>query len=230
MEEKDQDEGSGAEGEEEDEEEEEKDEKGRIWFPGNPWPNGHEIVDFSIEFTLDVEENVLRLDLHLSTDDYYAEDDKSKKLEEEEPEDDWSARVVWTNYHHCMISTSEWDGKGFVIGSPDHVFDYSKLHGAVFRFDQLDQNGDGKGDQQCDSYIHGHDEVRDHTIKFSKNPDVPHGWDIEWTGRVMRRAVRMFRAVIHGARLPPHVSRPSGVTKKRAAQTLAACSIGLKFM
>ena len=119
--------------------------------------------------------------------------------------------------------------KGFVIGSPDKVFEYSKLHGSVFHFDQLDQNGEGQGHQQCDSYIHGHDEVRDHTIVFTKNPDVPHGWDIEWTGCVMRDEVRTFRAVIRGARLPNVFGYPSGVAKERAAEILAACSTGLEL-
>ena len=90
-----------------------KTEPNRIYFKGNPYPNGHQISKFIWSGRIDEDQNIW-FDFHLESDKYYAEDESD---DVEEPESDWKAKIVWGNYHSCKISSTYWgeENKGIKL-------------------------------------------------------------------------------------------------------------------
>lgn len=107
----------------------------RIYFPGNPWEQGHKITEFA--WTAKVEDNNVWLLLDLKSDYYYAEDEKIEEDEESEDNDAlsaWKAPIVWCNYHRCIISSTYWHYGGFKVCSVENYsLDY--LKNREFRID-----------------------------------------------------------------------------------------------
>src|SRR5262249_44101439 len=131
---------------------------GTITFKGNPWPDGHGIKTFVWSGRLFSDRVTFDFDLR-SVD--YDDDDDAEEEEEEEDDDrgDWGAKIVWTNYHACTLSSG--DSEGFVVGTEKRPVDLDALDGQSFRVDRLPLAG-----KPCfATYLLGHDSVADHKVK-----------------------------------------------------------------
>lgn len=161
----------------------------RIYFDGNPWPNGHRIAHFEWSAHFKTEEAYSRtpglyFDLHVKTAEY-DEEDLDDELEEEEPPTDWQAKIVWNNYHSCTLSTQEWDDKGFCVGTADAPFNPVTLDGQTFLVDHLENDAPENFDFDStafDVYLLGHDAVAFHTITFTRIEN--NTYKIDWQGKL----------------------------------------------
>jgi hypothetical protein len=104
--------------------------RNRIFFPGNPWPEGHPIEEF--RWTASVRNNAVWFDLHLRSEDYEAEREIEEPEEEGDEDDfpsDWEAPGVWTNYHRCTLSSTQWPNyRGFAV-CPLSAFSLERIDG-----------------------------------------------------------------------------------------------------
>jgi hypothetical protein len=174
----------------------------RIYFPDNPWPEGHLLKEFV--WSMRAQNGQIWFDFHLKSDNYYAE----RVIETEEDEDfdsAWESPDVWGNYHACTLSSTQWGGGGgFLVGIASS-FDLSQLDGREFVVDDpppedLEENAFG-------IYLLGHDAVAQHRIKFTQASSA-NRFNIEWSGRVALAYVgdydyeHAFHAVILDAESP----------------------------
>ncbi|MFC7339654.1 hypothetical protein ACFQY0_20890 [Haloferula chungangensis] len=154
-------------------------EENRIWFPGNPWPEGHPIKDFA--WTAEVRKGIVWFFLHLKTADYYSERDIDD--EGEDFDSSWEAPIVWGNYHSCTISSTDWHDGGFPV-CPCSEYSIESLDGYEAIVDPLPINPDGDWDDLAfHTYLLGHDSVAGHKIKFSRRNDS-NDFDIHWEGKI----------------------------------------------
>jgi len=158
---------------------------GRIKFPGNPWPKGHPIK--KAKWSASLSEEGLRFHFHVESRDYDLGDKRPYRDEEEDMDDDWKARIVWNNYHSCILSSTYWGHPGFLVAAPGNPLDLERLEGKTFRVDRT--KGDKLG-QEYDReelsfgiYLLGHDAVCDHRIRFVKRRG-PATYDIHWRARI----------------------------------------------
>ena len=153
---------------------------GRIHFAGNPWPEGHAIKTF--EWTARQVDGRVWFDLHLVTQDYYAE----REIEDDEDVEyasDWEAPIVWGNYHACILSSTYWDeDRGF---DACDLADFSPawLDGRRFEVDPVEGEIDDVEALAFHIYLLGHDSAVDHRIEFSRIGDSDR-FDIVWSGRI----------------------------------------------
>ncbi|MGG3803557.1 hypothetical protein [Metabacillus fastidiosus] len=166
----------------------------RIYFVDNPWPDGHPIINFewSAHFKYKKEDELagemgLYFDLHLETADYYKEDDENEDEDDDNDEavSDWKSKIVWNNYHSCTLSSTEWDNKGFLVGSDKAPFNPETLDGKEFRIDFLSKDEQEDLDLDLtafDVYLLGHDAAAFHTIKFTKIEGST--YQIDWKGKL----------------------------------------------
>jgi hypothetical protein len=155
--------------------------RGRITFPGNPWPDGHAIK--TAAWTAVLEPAGLRFHLHVVSADYYADDDDDDY--DSEPDDAWKARNVWSNYHACILSSTHWGDDGFLAATPGKPIDLDKLAGKTFRVErvagkQLPERGD---ERAFGIYLLGHDTATDHRIELVKRRG-PWTYDVRWRARI----------------------------------------------
>lgn len=154
--------------------------KGRITFPGNPWPEGHEILEFL--WSAERRGQDIWFGLHLVTADYYDERD----IEDDEDADDqpdWEAPIVWGNYHRCTISSDFWHHGGF-HACPAAQFTPQSIDGARFDVDPLPLDlADGYETRAFHIYLLGHDAVADHHIRFVRIADTDL-FKIFWEGKI----------------------------------------------
>jgi hypothetical protein len=156
----------------------------RIWFAGNPWPEGHPIKEFA--WTAEVRNGVVWLLLHLETADYSSE----RVIEESEDnatdhDSNWEAPIVWNNYHRCTISSTQWPPYrgGFPI-CPVEQFSPDLLDCYEAVVDSLPGAADKEWDGRAfHIYLLGHDAVAGHRIKFQRSGDADR-FDIAWTGKI----------------------------------------------
>lgn len=156
----------------------------RIYFKGNPYPDGHSIKKFIWSGRLDEDEQ-LWFDLHLETDDYDAEDTEEydDDEEEEDVDSDWEAKIVWENYQKCTISSTKWQSRGFLIDTQKENFDFDSLLQKELTVDPLPLDDDlDFDDLSFQIYLLGHDSCAGHKIKFSRNDNDK--FDIEWKGKI----------------------------------------------
>lgn len=154
--------------------------KGRIFFPGNPWPEGHEIQEFrwsALRRGSDV-----WFGFHLVSVEYYAERD----VEDDDDLEDqpyWEAPIVWGNYHNCTISSNEWHNGGFrAFDSAE--FNLERMDGARFHVDPLPRDLlDGYETRAFHIYLLGHDAVAGHDIQFTRLGSSDR-FNIRWEGRI----------------------------------------------
>lgn len=169
---------------------------GRIWFPGNPWPDGHAIKTAELWGIFagegrDWAQPGLHLHLRIESEDYDAEMDEAARdaaYEEEDHEIDrgidrssWKSHIVWGNYHRCSIETNA----GPRLGGDGALFDLNWLAGRQFELDPIDPNAPfiDFDSHAFHCYIQGHDAVAGHDLTFHASA-TPHHFDIDWTGRV----------------------------------------------
>lgn len=152
----------------------------RIYFLENPYPNGHKLKEFKWSIRL-IPAKGLWFDLHLETEKYYAEDESE---DETEPESDWKAKIVWGNYHSCRMSSNYWHDGGFLGGSENKKFDFSKGNQNHFRVDPLPrpQHFDINEDRPFFTYLLGHDDCADHKITFQREGEDT--CRIVWEGKI----------------------------------------------
>jgi hypothetical protein len=159
--------------------------EGRIWFPGNPWPDGHRIAKFHWKGWLSPQDGAgFGLSLKTAT---YDEDDRAElDYGEESPDDEerypfGGFKGTWMNYSSASIDAMQ----GFVAGTPDEPLDFGRLAEREFHVDPLDQVADYEDDDEYAFHVYllGHDSVADHRIRFPVR-HAPSRFDVEWTGRV----------------------------------------------
>lgn len=156
----------------------------RIFFTGNPWPEGHPVKEF--RWTAAVRDGQVWFDLHLRSDDYEAEREIEDPEEEDETEDgeyrgDWQSASVWTNYHRCTLSSTHWgQGDGFAVCA---LADYGleKLDGLELAVDEPPP--DDIEDNVFHIYLLGHDAAAAHRVRFDRIPGSDR-FNITWTGRI----------------------------------------------
>ncbi|MGO0062547.1 hypothetical protein ACTID9_21420 [Brevibacillus fluminis] len=151
----------------------------RIYFAGNPWPDGHRIKAFAWSGRLEPESG-LWFDFHLESDDYYADDQDDEDEEDEDVESDWASKIVWNNYHSCTLSSTEWGDGGFMVGSAAEPFDFTCLTQTVLRADPLETYD--FEERAFHIYLLGHDAAADHRFTFSREADGR--YSIEWQGKI----------------------------------------------
>jgi len=152
----------------------------RIKFPGNPWPRGHRVE--AAEWTAVLDPEGLHFHLHLVSEAYDAEDDR----EDEELDDDWKARIVWTNYHRCSLSSTKWGSRGFLVATPGKPIDLDRLEGKTFRVDRVQGDelpAEIQEEPAFNIYLLGHDSVADHRIRFVKRRGSL-AYDVTWKARI----------------------------------------------
>ena len=153
----------------------------RIYFPGNPWSEGHPIKDF--QWTAEIREGNVWFLLHLETEDYYAERDI--KDNEREYESDWEAPIAWGNYHNCTISATEWHHGGFLV-CPMHNYSSEYINGREFKVDSLPldlEKLEDWDDLAFHTYLLGHDSVANHKIIFTRKEQSEY-FDMFWQGKI----------------------------------------------
>ena len=155
-------------------------EKNRIYFKDNPYPKGHLIKEFKWSARIYPEDG-LWLDFHLISDNYYAEDEG---YDEEEDLPNWDAKIVWSNYHSCSISSTKWDMGGILVGTAEKKFNFGEMDDLFFHADKLPrpEDWDYEVDLAFGIYLLGHDDCADHQISIKKNEEGK--FDIEWKGKI----------------------------------------------
>jgi hypothetical protein len=201
-------------------------------FPGNPWPNGHAIKDFAWSGRLDPGSGIW-FDLHLETDNYYADDENPEPdYDNEDSEGDWDSKIVWHNYHSCTVSSTYWGGDGFQVGSKEKPLDFDALTMHEFQADPLPVKFldrfpwvDENQTRAFNIYLLGHDMCADHAIRFPQRLDTD-SFAIDWRGRIALTYAgdREFR---YSFRAPEIWAQFGGVflpdgTAKRAALELVS--------
>ncbi len=175
----------------------------RIFFEGNPWPEGHPIKSFV--WTAAQRGANLWFNFHLETEVYYAE----RAIDDEDAEysSDWESPTVWENYHSCTMSSTQWHSGGFAVCraadfSPEH------LDGVLVQVDPLPLDLSAAYEERAfHIYLLGHDAVADHRITFTRVPGTQL-FDIAWQGKIAMAYVgdyepeHRFRAEIRGVQLP----------------------------
>lgn len=152
----------------------------RIFFPGNPWPEGHPIKTF--RWSAEQRGSEVWFGFHLETADYYSE----REIEDDESIEylsDWSAPIVWGNYHSCTISSDFWHSGGFSACS---IADFNLDHvdGLHLQVDPLPLDLRASYEERAfHIYLLGHDSVADHHIAFCRVPGTDL-FDIEWEGKI----------------------------------------------
>ena len=152
---------------------------GRIFFEGNPWPEGHAIKNF--RWSTEIAGSDVWCHLHLETADYDAE----RGIVDEDDatyESDWAAPSVWGNYHRCIISSDYWDRGGFRLCSVTD-FTVDTVDGLRVRVDELPADLENDEERRFHVYLLGHDTVVDHHIAFTKEASTGL-FSITWSGKI----------------------------------------------
>lgn len=158
--------------------------RGRIRFPGNPWPDGHPVAVFTLAAALDARHGVGLL-LHLESAPYDAE----KPGLEVDSDADWTSPDVWGNYGEATLSNTQWGYLNHQLirldQPPFRRFDPKDLLDRTFDLDPVKSLAPGwsPGDQPFQIYLLGHDAVAEHRIAFAAG-SAPGLFDIAWSGRI----------------------------------------------
>lgn len=177
---------------------------GRIFFAGNPWPEGHPIKTFV--WSAERRGTDVWFGFHLKTEGYYSERDIDDDESIEYPSE-WSAPGLWRNYHACTISSSFWHNGGFPACSVEEFSIYG-IDGLRVHVDPLPQDLRASFESRAfHIYLLGHDSVIDHRIAFSRVAETDL-FDIKWEGKIALAYAgsynpkHHFRAEISGVKLP----------------------------
>lgn len=159
--------------------------KGRIWFEGNPWPNGHAVEEFIWQILL--QEDAPRLLLHLRSEEYMGDDSEDlidEEVNDDAEGDDWSTPGVWGNYGQCVLSNIYWGVNGNIapkinwpiLKNPENIDLYvDPLNSEASLNDNYRENA-------FDIYLLGHDSVRGN--KISIFTDRPGFYNVKWAGAI----------------------------------------------
>lgn len=154
--------------------------KGRIWFAKNPWPKGHAIVRAVWSGRLEPSGELI-FDFDIKSADYDA-DDKPDADEEDELDDDWKAKIVWTNYGGVSLSSTKWGHAGIWVGSAKKPLAWRKLDGSTIRADRATDTLPHEDESAAlGIYLLGHDGVADHALRFTRTGKT---WSIDWKAKI----------------------------------------------
>jgi hypothetical protein len=168
---------------------------GRIWFAGNPWPQGHRLESCEMVGLIDprrgayidgiVEGPALSLAIELKSAPYDEGDDPSDR--DALGADDWTSKIAWNNYGSAWIgSTASGAMPGFQVSDGIIPFkhDDDAYHFMVDRLPlELASFSDFFQRQAFGCYVLGHDAVADHDIRLhSRTSDG--SYQLDWTGRL----------------------------------------------
>ena len=159
-------------------------EKNRIYFKGNPWPEGHPVKKF--DWLASIREDFVWFDMHLKSENYYHERD----IEDDEDIDypsDWAAPAVWGNFHSCTLSSNYWHDGGFKVClqqeySPEYI------DGLELEVDMTPEAVEDWDDLAFHIYLLGHDSAAKHKIKFERIGDSLR-FNIIWSGKIAQAYV-----------------------------------------
>lgn len=163
------------------------DKPNRIYFLGNPYPNGHTLEEFKWSGRIEEDESIW-FDFHLKTDNYYAEDDDGDDDdgddEEEEFKSDWNSKGVWGNFHQCIMSSTYWGDYGIKISKTSRKAVFNDLIKDALLADtfSLDADDFDYDELAFGIYLLGHDTCANHSIKIT--PKAQNTYDIEWSGKI----------------------------------------------
>ena len=133
----------------------------RIYFKGNPWPEGHPIKRFELSSRIE-DDGYVWIDITLESENYYSERDIDDD-EDDDYESDWSAPIVWGNYHRCTISSTKWGNSGVKLCKVDE-YCLSYLDGLELSVDPKPEEVDDWEELAFHIYLLGHDAVAKHKI------------------------------------------------------------------
>jgi len=186
---------------------------GRIWFPGNPWPDGHRLAEFGWSGRLDPRGR-LWFDLHLRTLPYRDEAAPLPGTDE-----GWKDVSVWTNHDRATLSSTFWpDAATGVLAATQAIpFRFTDSRPQIRSADPLPV--DPGRTPAVNLYLFGHGEVAGHEIVFTGQPAG--GFTIVWTGRINPTAGGLpvfdheFRAEVSDVEFGP-VRVPDGMPAREA--------------
>jgi len=175
----------------------------RIFFKGNPWPEGHPIAEF--EWHAERRGDRVWCNVHLSSAEYYSERDI-----QEDPENDdlgdWEAPIVWGNYHRCIMSNTYWGDTPFDFCAVDS-FSADALDGFTCEVNPNLKRVQDVDDLAFGIYLLGHDACANHKMTFRRIGQTQ-TFDIDWSGKIALAYAGDydfkydFRAKICGVPLP----------------------------
>ena len=187
---------------------------GRIYFPGNPWPKGHQIVECCWSGRIERSTGVW-FDFHIVSEAFDAADKGRRFPDEDDNLGPTESRALWCNHHHMILSTTNWPGLayGFHAGSREEPFDYRKLSGRVF---QVDNPPISEGyPRPLAVYRWGHEHVAYSAVAFKKESGSK-TFSISWSGQVggfshgspdfpYQFNMKLKKVAFAGIHLPVHV-------------------------
>jgi hypothetical protein len=167
---------------------------GRIWFPGNPWPDGHRLESCELVRMVDprrgayvdgvVECRALPSAIELRSAPYDEGDEPSER--DAIGVDDCSSKIAWNNYGSAWIgATASGAMPGFQVSDGSIPFQHDKdtHHFVVDRLPLgLPSFSDFFQRQAFGCYLLGHDAVADHDIRLNRTSDG--SYHLDWTGRL----------------------------------------------
>lgn len=151
----------------------------RIWFPGNPWPEGHPIEEF--DWSVEDRDGVIWMLIHLKSANYYSE----RHIDDHDAEcgSAWKASIAWSNYHCCTMSCTYWHHGGFPV-CPVEQYSLEFLDGYVASVNPLPESAEMEFDDLAfHIYLLGHDAVAGHRIHFRRRGNSDR-FDLDWTGKI----------------------------------------------
>lgn len=151
----------------------------RIFFKGNPFPQGHPVKTFSWCGEIDAQRGLI-FHFHLVTEDYNMED-RSDDVQDDLT--DWQSKTVWNNYHSCKLSSKAWGNEGILVPTLDKRFDFDQAFPVVLSVDHLPLDEDWDPDDLAFGiYLLGHDSCAGHRIEIKRvNGNV---FNLNWTGKI----------------------------------------------
>ncbi len=144
----------------------------RIYFIGNPWPEGHPINEFA--WSLTKNEHGYSLHFDIVTAEYSAE---RSFPEEAQKESDWESPMAWNNYYCGSIH----GGFHLCSSNTDPISALTKGPHFVDMIQDTDWDDD---DLHFEPYIQGHDAMAFHEILIEQNSGGK--FNITWTGKIAR--------------------------------------------
>ena len=163
--------------------------KNRIFLKDNPYPLGHKIIEFVWNGHLD-EDGQLWFDLHLKTEDYYADDPitADEPIEEELDLDSWHSKIVWGNYHACTMWSTKWGNSGILIDEIAPKLNFANWPATRLTADTLPPNSNFMpediewDDMALNIYLLGHDACANHQIDITRTGK--NAFDFAWAGKL----------------------------------------------
>ena len=151
---------------------------GRIWFPGNPWPDGHGLSEFAWSGRLD-RRGRLWFDLHLRTLPYA---DEVGPRPGTDVESGWASASTWTAYDRATLSSTFWPdaATGVLAATRPIPFRFGDFRPQIRAADPLPVDPEGK--PAVNLYLFGPGAAAEHEIEFTRQPAG--GFTIVWTGRI----------------------------------------------